>query len=178
MSLRHNRLIYIGIFFTLCFCIVLIRIYLLTFSKTKTEGKRNIVRGSISDRHNFRLAYSEEASTIAIAPQEIYDLELTAELLSKPLEMTPAEILQYSYERKNRRYFYLKRQVDNLRADSIVDLQIPGVYREREYRRQYPGNSLASNLLGFVGRDQAKALSGIERYFNSVLLRPGRPRYS
>ena len=86
--------------------------------------------------------------------------------------MPLSDVLERFYINKNRRYFIIKRQVDNLIADQLVDLKIPGVYREREYRRVYPGNTIASNLLGFVGRDQRRALAGVERDFNDTLTRP------
>ena len=170
MSIIKQRILYIVIFFSIALGLVGWRSYTLAFSSQTNKSKANVLRGAIYDRNGFALAISEEASTIALAPKEIYDFEQSAELLAKYLDMSSREVLQAIYERKNRRYFYLKRQVDNLKADQIMDLALPGVYREREYRRRYPGKSLASNLLGFVGREQSKALAGIERNFNRVLL--------
>ena len=171
MNFSYQRITLIGIFFTIALVVVALRVYILAFGSTSTSEKRkNILRGTIRDRHGVALAVTEEASTIAIAPNEVYDSEQTAEFLSKYLAMTPTEILQRIYERNNRRYFYLKRQVGNLYADQIMDLALPGVYREREYRRHYPGKTLASNLLGFVGRDQYNALAGLEHYYNDLLL--------
>ena len=165
-----NRLKVVIFLFIFCFLIIAFRTYSLTFSSKVVQNKKNILRGSIIDRHGFTLAKSEEASTIAIALNEIYNPEQTAEILSKPLNLSTQEILQIFYENKERKFFYLKRQVDNLTADQIIDLHLPGVYRERDYRRFYPGNSLASNVLGFVGQDQNNALTGLERDFNSVLI--------
>lgn len=170
MSIVKQRISYIVIFFSIALGLVGWRAYAIAFGSQPSKAKAAVLRGAIYDRNGFTLAVSEEASTIALAPKEIYDFEQSAELLAKFLEMSPREILQAIYERKNRRYFYLKRQVDNLKADQIMDLALPGVYREREYRRRYPGKSLASNLLGFVGREQSKALAGLERNFNTVLL--------
>ena len=170
MSIIKQRISYIVIFFSMCLGLVAWRSYTLAFNSHGNKARAAVLRGAIYDRNGFALAVSEEASTIALAPSEIYDFEQSAELLAKFLDMSSREILQAIYERKKRRYFYLKRQVDNFKADQIMDMALPGVYREREYRRHYPGKSLASNLLGFVGREQSKALAGIERNFNTVLL--------
>ncbi len=156
--------------FSLGLIIVAMRAYCLAFSLTLAPKKNSVLRGEIHDRHGFSLAKTKSASTIALAPQEIYDFEQSAEILSKHLDMETEEILRYIYHRKKRLYFYLRRQVDNLKANQIMDLGLPGIYREWEYSRHYPGQSLASNVLGFVGRDQSKALAGIERNFNEVLL--------
>ncbi len=172
MNKIKTRLFVIAILFSLGFVIVAVRTYIIGISKGQGiySQANNILRGAIRDRNGFTLALTEEASTISLAPQEIYDIEQTSELLEPYLDMSSTDILQKIYERKNQLYFYLKRQVDNLKADQIIDLSLPGVYREREYKRRYPGKTLASNILGFVGRDQNKALSGLERHFNDILL--------
>jgi len=134
------------------------------------SGGSELLRGPVEDRHGFKLAVTEEGSTIGVAPHELRDAEFTAEQLSVRLNMERDEILEKIYLYKDRRYFLLKRQVDNLLADRIMDLNLPGVYREREWRRIYPGDTLASNLLGFVGRDQDEALAGLERDYNDTLI--------
>ncbi len=170
MNYIQKRLTWVVVFFAFCLLTVALRSYCLSFRPKIQQNKTPILRGSILDRHGFTLARSEEASTISVATHEIYDSEQTAELLSKQLDMSARDILQLFYENKDKRYFYLKRQVDNFKADQIIDMHLPGIYREREYRRFYPGKSLASNVLGFVGQDQNLALAGIERSFNNVLL--------
>ena len=174
MDIIKSRLVYILIVFSICLGVVAWRTYALGLGKNSKKSNISVIRGSIYDRHGFTLALSEEASTIALAPQEIYDFEQTAEFLAPYLEISSRKILQAIYERKNQHYFYLKRQVDNFIADQIMDLGLLGVHREREYRRHYPGKNLASNLLGFVGRNQITALSGMERNFNKVLSEPSK----
>lgn len=164
------RLKQVAILFSFCLLLVAVRTFLLSRSGDRASQPQIVVRGPIEDRHGITLAVTEEASTIAIAPADIYDAELTAELLGRKLKIRAEQLLQKIYERKERKYFYVRRQVDNLTADQIMDLNLPGVYREREYRRYYPGNSLASNLLGFMGREQGRALEGLERDFNEALL--------
>ncbi len=172
MDRARLRLRIVAVLFSIGFVIVLGRALYLAFGRGESPGadRRDILRGAIQDRRGFTLAITEEASSIGIAPPEVQDVEFTAENLARRLDMPVEEVLQRLYVNQNRRYFLLKRQVDNLTADQIVELRLPGVHREREYRRAYPGGSLASNLLGFVGRDQAHALAGLERDYNETLI--------
>ncbi|MCR9143457.1 MAG: transpeptidase family protein [bacterium] len=175
MNRSRLRLKIMAIIFTIAFVGIAGRaVYLASSgSGTNRAGKPvNILRGAIQDRRGLNLAVTEEASTITVAADELVDADFTAELLSEHLNMPLSDVLERFYINKNRRYFIIKRQVDNLVADQLVDLKIPGVYREREYRRVYPGDTIASNLLGFVGRDQRRALAGVERDFNDTLTRP------
>lgn len=174
MNRSRLRLQIVAIIFTIAFLAIGGRALYFTLSGTASQATRpaSILRGAIQDRRGLNLAVTEEASTITIASDELIDSDFTAELLSEHLDMSLSDVLERFYINKNRRYFIVKRQVDNLVADQLVDLKIPGVHREREYRRLYPGNTIASNLLGFVGRDQRRALAGVERDFNDTLIQP------
>lgn len=180
MDRSKRRLVFVAGLFTIAFAVIAGRTLYLTLPGLDESPDRpgKILRGAIQDRRGLNLAVTEEASTIAVATHELVDADFTAELLAEHLNVPLSDVLERFYINKNRRYFFIKRQVDNLVADQLVDLKIPGVYREREYRRMYPGNTIASNLLGFVGRDQRRALAGIERDFNDTLTRPapGSPR--
>lgn len=172
MKVPLYRFRIVVILFTAGFLVVFARI--VYFASLQTQNsitkRKDIIRGKIEDRRSFPLAISVGNSTIAISPSEIYDIEKTAEILSRLLPMESAEIIKKIYFNKNKKYFYLMRQVENIAADRVMDLKLPGVHRERKYSRQYPNLSLASNLLGFVGQNQYSALSGLERDYNDVLI--------
>lgn len=174
MDKSRLRLKIVAILFTVAFVGIGARALYLAFAHGGGDAgdTTDVLRGPIQDRRGLNLAVTEEASTIAVARDELVDPDFTAELLSEHLNMPLADVLERFYINKNRRFFFIKRQVDNLTADQLVDLKIPGVYREREYRRVYPGETLASNLLGFVGQDQRRALAGVERDFNETLIQP------
>jgi len=158
------------IVFSAALFLVFVRItYLTFFAFSAEERKPGVIRGPIFDRRGFVLAATDEASAIGISPRDIVDPEFTARYLSERLGMTQEEILTKLYQNQNRRYFLLKRMMDPLAADAIMELKLPGVHREGEYHRYYPGKSLAGNLLGFVGRDQDRALDGLERIFHDYL---------
>lgn len=179
MERARFRITLFAVFISLGLGIVLGRVAFLVWEgRGWREGSSiETVRGPILDRRGITLALTEEASTIGIAPEEVVDPEFTASQVSRYIDMEEAEILRRFYLYRERKYFLLKRQVDNFAAERLMELQIPGVHRDFEYRRVYPSAELASNLLGFVGQDASKALEGIERDYNEVLLESyGEPR--
>ncbi|MCB1165280.1 MAG: transpeptidase family protein [Leptospiraceae bacterium] len=179
MERAQLRLVLFAALLSLCFGIALGRVGYLVWQGRgwRTQPDTETVRGPILDRRGITLALTEEASTIGLAPEEMADPEFTAQQVARFIEMPQADILRRYYLYRDRKYFLLKRQVDNFAAERLMELQLPGVHRDFEYRRVYPSATLASNLLGFVGQDATMALEGIERDYNSVLLQSyGEPR--
>lgn len=62
----------------------------------------------------------------------------------------------------------LKRGVERTVATEVRDSDIPGVVVEDYETRTYPGNDLASLVLGFVNRD-GEGQYGLERYYDDSL---------
>lgn len=174
MDRLKSRLRYVVIGFTVVFVLIAVQIFYLTFASSRrtTVRKPTVIRGPIVDRRGVALAITEEGSTIGIAPPEIRDPEFTADHLARYLDMSSEDVLKAFYVYKDRKYFLLRRQVDNVTADQIIDLRLPGVRRESEFRRVYPAETLAANLMGFVGRDHMNALDGLERIYNERLTTP------
>lgn len=171
MNKVHSRLRIFGVACGIILGILSARILWLSLSgpDDAVAERDNVIRGPILDRRGISLARTEEASAIAIAPAELIDSEFAAQNLARYLAITPEEILKKIYQSNNRKYFYLKRQVDNFTADRIMDLKIPGIHREYEFKRLYPAGTVAGNLLGFVGRDPGVALAGLERSYHEIL---------
>jgi cell division protein FtsI (penicillin-binding protein 3) len=168
IRLRFLFIILIASFFAL-----FLRVSYLTFfnnrlSETKPDPK--VQRGIIFDRRGLELAVSQDSSTIGINPDEVYDANFTASKLAKFIDMPEKKISDMILEKE--KYFLLKREMDNIVAKKIMDMSLPGVRLEKEYKRIYPNGRLASNLLGFTGMDDNKALSGIEFMYNEELLTP------
>lgn len=128
------------------------------------------MRGAIYDRRGIELAMTVDSATIGIYPANIYDPNFTAVQLAPYLEMSPDKI--EAMIREKSRYFLLKREIDETLGNKIMDLALPGVRREREYKRVYPHGILASSLVGFTGMDDDRALSGLEVQYNQDLMTP------
>jgi len=174
MKKAKNRFLFFAVLASIGFFIIFARIFYFAALSENLEisSSPRFMRGSIQDRNGLNLAITEETSTIGIAPEEIQDAEFTAKETSRYLKIPEEEVIEKMYRYKHRRYFLLKRQVDNYDADRLLELNLPGVHRESEYSRHYPGETLASNLLGFVGRDQRNALGGIELIYHDILSTP------
>ena len=56
------------------------------------------------------------------------------------------------------------RKSDN---DAEAKKRVKGIWFEDEYKRIYPYNSLACNVIGFTSSDGSVGTGGIEQYYNS-----------
>ncbi|MCZ8157563.1 MAG: penicillin-binding transpeptidase domain-containing protein [Leptospira sp.] len=171
MNESKIRLKYIFTFLCGLFFVLLIRVVYLTYfndSIVNFKATKQVQRGTIYDRRGIELALSQESGTIGIEPQNIYDMELTAQELAPILGMNSDKL--YNIIREKQNYFLLKREIDIKKSNQIKALALPGVRVEKEFKRIYPQGSLAASLLGFTGYDDDKAISGIETLYNLELL--------
>jgi len=129
-------------------------------------------RGSIYDRNMVGLAVTESVASVSVIYAQIKDLPATAAMLARELELNEAELL----EKISRRVALVRvaSQVDMDVADRIRELDYPGVVVDEDIRRVYPFGSLASQVIGFVGRDN-QGIIGLEARYDSYLMgSPGR----
>ncbi len=166
-----DRLLFLLSGILVFFGILIIRVIYLTFlngNMIEAKSEQRIQRGIIYDRRGMELALSQDSSTIGINPAKIYDAAFTANKLSKFLNMPAKKIESMILEKAN--YFLLKREIENTTASKIMEMALPGVRVEKEYKRVYPNGTLASNLIGFTGMDDNQSLSGIELLYHKELL--------
>ncbi|UGT93321.1 penicillin-binding protein 2 [Mycobacterium ostraviense] len=143
------------------------------------------VRGAIVDRHNDRLAFTIQARALTFQPkrvrqqleeakkkspaapdpqQRLKDIarEIAGKLNNKPDAATVLKKLQ-----SNDAFVYLARAVDPAIASAISE-RYPEVGSERQDLRQYPGGSLAANIVGGIDWD-GHGLLGLEDSMDAVL---------
>lgn len=109
-------------------------------------------RGMITDRHGEPLAISTPVESVWASPQ---DMEITTSQIKKLAEiigMNSAEI-QKKIEGPQRDFVYLKRHLPPEIAARVVELNMPGVFLRREFRRYYPAGELTAHMLGFTDVD-------------------------
>ncbi len=158
--------------------------YLQVFHKDFLQGQGNdrfvrVVdvpahRGMILDRNGEPLAVSSPVDSIWVDPREFLKERDRWPQLAKALEMTSAELEQKLAGRG--KFAWLRRHLAPSAAQRILDLNIPGVYARREYRRYYPDAEVTSHLLGFTDIDDA-GQEGLEKTFESQLRGvPGQKR--
>ncbi|MBI4459428.1 MAG: transpeptidase family protein [Acidobacteria bacterium] len=130
------------------------------------------VRGVLYDRNLRPLAISVEVESVFAVPGEIRNPEATAKLLAPVLEMEARVIRQ---RLRGPRYFsWVKRKVSARQAARVRQLNLQGVYFQKENQRFYPKAELAAHVLGHVGVDD-QGLAGMELRYEEVLRgRPGQ----
>lgn len=72
-----------------------------------------------------------------------------AEKVAVVLGCPPGELYDKIYERRDKRFAYLARDVTDSQAEAVGKLNIRAVQVVREWRRYYPSGSLAGQVLGF-----------------------------
>lgn len=132
-------------------------------------------RGVIVDRHNELLAISTPVESVAASPA---DMQVTAEQSSKLarlLQMDVAELRRKIADVK-REFVYLKRQLPPEQAAKVVQLNVPGVFLQREHRRYYPAGEVMAHIIGFTDIDD-RGQEALELAFEASLTgRPGTRR--
>jgi cell division protein FtsI (penicillin-binding protein 3) len=117
------------------------------------------VRGAITDINGHALAVSVKAVDVVADQKLVINPEKTAATLA-PLLGLPQAQLQITLT-GDRRFVYVKRTVDPVVWQKILKLRVSGVFAYKASKRVYPGKTLASNILGFVGVDGV-GLAGVE----------------
>jgi cell division protein FtsI (penicillin-binding protein 3) len=154
-------------------------------SQLKVTDVEKAVRGAIVDRNNDKLAFTIEARALTFQPAKIRKqladakaktpgapdpdrrlrdiaAEVALRLNNKPDASTVLKKLS-----TNDSFVYLARAVDPAIADAITT-KFPEVGSERQDLRQYPGGSLAANIVGGIDWD-GHGLLGLEDSLDSVL---------
>ena len=130
------------------------------------------VRGMIYDRNHRPLAMSIEVDSVFAVPTEVPNAESAAKLLASVLSLDPAEVLRQLQE--PRFFRWIKRKVSAREAARIRELNLTGIYFQKEAKRFYPKRQMAAHVLGHVGVDD-NGLAGVElRYEETIRGRPGQ----
>ncbi|SDG06620.1 peptidoglycan synthetase FtsI [Onishia taeanensis] len=133
-------------------------------------------RGMITDRNGEPLAISTPVVSLWANPQELPPDDIQRLVLARALDVDlddlNARIARYS----EREFMYLRRQMTPADAQEILDLNLPGIYRQLEYRRYYPSGEASAQLLGVTNVDD-RGQEGLELAYNNYLSgTPGKRR--
>lgn len=123
-------------------------------------------RGAILDRNGVGLALTETVCSVSVINAQVKDKELVAKTLSEMLDLDYAEVLKKVSKRLALER--IKTKVDKELADEIRKLELPGVVIDEDIKRVYPYGSLASQVIGFVGKDN-QGIIGLEAKYDSYL---------
>src|SRR5262245_41679609 len=104
------------------------------------------------DRYGTELAVSQPAVTIAATPYLVKDAAAVAAKIA-PLVGEPEDELIKQLARRDTGFVYLARRIPQSRADRVKRMDIAGLEFIPEFKRIYPRDWLASQLLGVTGTD-------------------------
>jgi cell division protein FtsI/penicillin-binding protein 2 len=123
-------------------------------------------RGTIYDRNGTELAMSIDVDSVFAVPSEIPDQESTAQILAKVLNLDGQDLL--ARLRSQRNFAWMKRKVDADTSDRLRELNLKGIYFQKEPKRFYPKRDLAAQVIGYVGTDD-EGLGGLELVYDDDL---------
>lgn len=147
-------------------------------------------RGDIVDRNGTYLATSEKVYNLIIDPKQLRlspegSVEATISALSASFGYDQAELKALMEEKSDKNYVRYARQLtydqreaflklqeetNNANKENKIAARVKGVWFEDEYKRIYPYNQLACNVIGFAQSDGAGGSGGIEQYYNKDLV--------
>ncbi len=128
-------------------------------------------RGMLYDRNLRELAVTVQADSVYAVPSELGDNRASAaEILAEIVHDDPRDHFtskQQMLARFNtsRNFAWVARKIGPEMAERIRELNLKGVYLQKEFKRFYPNSDLAAQVLGYVGTDDV-GLGGLEREFD------------
>jgi cell division protein FtsI (penicillin-binding protein 3) len=132
-------------------------------------------RGVITDRDGEPLAVSTPVESVQASRDEVRMTDAQAVALARVLQMD-VEALRKRLTEGSRDVVFLKRQLPPDQAARVLQLRIPGVLLQREYRRYDPAGEVASHLVGFNNVDD-NGQEGVELAYQEWLAgKPGSRR--
>jgi cell division protein FtsI (penicillin-binding protein 3) len=130
-----------------------------------TFSESDSARGTIYDRNFKQLAVTQERVSVYVRTREIDSIQETALRLSEVLALDK-DRLEDQLESGVLR-LWIARDISQEQELAIKNLNLPGVYLQREDKRYYPNEFQAAHLIGAV--ENGIGLSGVEYYYDRLL---------
>ncbi|MBI4006811.1 MAG: penicillin-binding protein 2, partial [Gammaproteobacteria bacterium] len=125
-------------------------------------------RGMIMDRNGEPLAISTPVNSIWAIPRKILLSEMDLSPLAAHLDLSVNELNTLLKDRVGREFVYLKRHIDPAMAEKVMELNIPGISLQPEFRRFYPAGEVTAHIIGFTNIDDV-GQEGIELAYDEWL---------
>jgi penicillin-binding protein 2 len=131
--------------------------------KAQAESNRTAVlpivphRGLILDRNGIALATNYSAFTLEITPSKVDDVDTVIEQLGEVVDIQPRDKKRFKRLREESRNFDSLPIRTRLTDEEVAKFtaqryRFPGVEIKARLFRQYPYQSLASHVVGYIGR--------------------------
>ena len=162
----------------MCFLVLLTRLVYLQVVEhedllEQAENNRTAVlptvppRGTILDRNGVVLASNYSAYTLEITPSKTPDLESTIQQLSEIVDIQPRDRKRFKRLREESKSFdslpiRTRLTDEEVARFSAQRYRFPSVEIKARLFRQYPYGELASHVVGYIGRINAREKERIE----------------
>ncbi len=172
------RVVVVQIVALVCFLLLGVRLAYLQIVRhddllEQAENNRTAVlptvppRGTILDRNGVVLASNYSAYTLEITPSKVSDLEATIDALGELVEIQGKDRRRFKRLREESRSFdslpiRTRLSDEEVARFSAQRYRFPGVEIKARLFRQYPYGELASHVVGYIGRINAKEKERIE----------------
>jgi cell division protein FtsI (penicillin-binding protein 3) len=183
--IRRVRFVYVAMFFCLWTGAIAFRLVWLQVARhgefverAARQQERTFEvaprRGVLYDRNLRELAMTVLVDSIYAVPSELGDNRADdAALLAKIVHADPQD--RFTTEPQiearfnaSRHFAWVARKVTPEIAQRVRELNLKGIYFQKEFKRFYPNGDLAAHVLGYVGTDD-DGLGGLERKFDDEL---------
>jgi cell division protein FtsI (penicillin-binding protein 3) len=183
--IRRVRFVYVAMFFCLWAAAIAVRLTWLQVvqhgewvDRARQQQQRTFEvaphRGVLYDRNMRALAMTVLVDSIYAVPSELGDNRADdAALLAKIVHADSLDNFTTEKEidarfNASKHFAWVARKVTPDTADRVRQLNLKGIYFQKEFKRFYPNGDLASHVLGYVGTDD-DGLGGLERKFDDEL---------
>jgi len=155
-------------------------------------------RGMILDRRGEPLAVSTPTWSLVANPKRLWALsnkgikkasgdetdnfeyptpDSEIDRLAKLLGEGRVSLRKKFEQKRDSSFMYLKRQIPPNEAEDVIQANIVGVSRIKEYKRFYPAGEVAAHIVGFTNIDDT-GQEGLELSYNKALVgKPGKRSY-
>ena len=132
-------------------------------------------RGKIYDRNGNLLAMTVESQSLFAVPDQVDEPVWVSQQIGGLLGVDSQALNERLTG--DRDFVYIKRQVDGVTAQQILDLGMKGVFAHPEPTRVYPAGEVAAHVTGFVNID-GDGQEGLELVYDEQLRgTPGHAEY-
>ncbi|MDR3746511.1 MAG: penicillin-binding protein [Acidobacteriaceae bacterium] len=183
--IRKVRFAWVAIFFCAWVGIIALRLVWLQVIKhsewvDKAERQQHSAfalapqRGVLYDRNLRELAMTVSVDSVFAVPSELGEnranaAEMLAQVVhSDPTDNFTSESQMLARFNDSRNFAWVARRLDADTANRVRELNLKGVYFLKEFKRFYPNNDLAAQVLGYVGSDDT-GLGGLEQEFDNEM---------
>ena len=183
--IRRVRFVYVAMFFALWAIVIGGRLFWLQVirhhdwvERAAKQQQRTFEvaprRGVLYDRNLRELAVTVQAESVYAVPSELGENRANvAELISGIVHSDPTDTFTsrgaiLARLNASRNFAWIGRKLTPEQASRVRELNLKGVYLQKEFKRFYPNTDLAAQVLGYVGVDDA-GLGGLEREFDDDL---------